>query len=115
MGTDAASDECYRGAGGPGNFGARICRALRTIPRLNCWGRSSVFGPGCREIKALVLDIARWTWRDVCATCPPRRQFIAVRPYQGQDYRVATAPSVPEPTYGRPGGRKRFFTHSQGD
>src|SRR5467141_3923828 len=79
--------------GGTGNFGARIVRALRNDPAVELLvaGRRGASVPGAEKVKALVLDIAEMDLARRLRDLSPALVIHCVGPFQGQDYRVATA------------------------
>jgi saccharopine dehydrogenase-like NADP-dependent oxidoreductase len=79
--------------GGTGNFGARIVRALRDDPAIELLvaGRRGASVPGAEKVKAVVLDIAEMDLAARLRDLSPGLVIHCVGPYQGQDYRVATA------------------------
>jgi hypothetical protein len=79
--------------GGTGNFGARIVRALRDDPAIELLvaGRRGASVPGAERVKAVVLDIAEMELGRRLRDLSPELVIHCVGPFQGQDYRVATA------------------------
>src|SRR6266852_2198310 len=79
--------------GGTGNCGARIVRALRDDPAIELLvaGRRGASVPGAEKVKAVVLDIAEMDLAARLRDLSPGLVIHCVGPYQGQDYRVASA------------------------
>ena len=79
--------------GGTGNFGARIVRTLRDDPAIELLvaSRSGAPIPGAERVKAVVLDLAAADFAQGLRALSPELVIHCVGPFQGQDYRVATA------------------------
>jgi saccharopine dehydrogenase-like NADP-dependent oxidoreductase len=79
--------------GGAGNFGARIVRALRNDPAIELLAasRRGALIPGVEWVKAVVLDLAAVDFAQRLHDLSPGLVVHCVGPFQGQDYRAATA------------------------
>jgi len=79
--------------GGTGNFGARIVRALRTNPaiQLVVASRRGASVQGAEQVKGAVIDSAAPDFAKCLRALSPELVIHCVGPFQGQDYRVATA------------------------
>ena len=79
--------------GGAGNFGARIVRALCGDPAIELLvaGRNARSVPGAEHVKGVVLDFTESDFARRLRTFAPDLVIHCVGPFQGQDYRVATA------------------------
>jgi saccharopine dehydrogenase-like NADP-dependent oxidoreductase len=79
--------------GGFGNFGARICRDLATVPgvQLIATGRSPAPSPINRPMGSARLDLATPGFATDLAQLAPDLVIHCAGPFQGQDYRVAQA------------------------
>ena len=82
--------------GGHGNFGARICRALASDPRIEviAAGRSPRSGAGdacVSGVQAAHVDIAAPNLAAALEKLSPRILIHCAGPFQNQDYRVALA------------------------
>jgi hypothetical protein len=70
--------------GGSGNFGARICRALRGDPAMDVMSASRTSGP-------VSLDARAASFEPRLRSLAPDLVIHCIGPFQGQDYRVAQA------------------------
>jgi hypothetical protein len=79
--------------GGTGNFGARICRALRAVADIEVVSasRSGNHVPDGSEVRSVQLDIGEASFPDALASLAPDLVIHCVGPFQGQDYRVVQA------------------------
>lgn len=79
--------------GGTGNFGARIARALCNDPAIELLvaSRRGATVPGAERARAVALDIADMVFPQRLRELSPALVIHCVGPFQGQDYRVATA------------------------
>lgn len=79
--------------GGAGNFGARIVRALRGDPNIELMvaGRRFVSVPGADDIPGVLIDIDGAGIAQAVKDLSPGLIIHCVGPFQGQDYRVASA------------------------
>lgn len=79
--------------GGAGNFGARIVRALRGDPNIELMvaGRRFVSVPGADDIPGVLIDIDGAGFAQAVKDLSPGLIIHCVGPFQGQDYRVASA------------------------
>jgi hypothetical protein len=79
--------------GGSGNFGARICRALASDPRIEviAAGRTPPTGRGDAGVRSARLDTASPGFASALKELSPRIVIHCAGPFQGQDYRVALA------------------------
>jgi saccharopine dehydrogenase-like NADP-dependent oxidoreductase len=79
--------------GGSGNFGARIVRALHRDPPIELLvaGRTACPLTGADDVSAVILDIASPDFAERLKALSPGLVIHCVGPFQGQDYRVATA------------------------
>jgi len=79
--------------GGAGNFGARIVRALVNDPAIDLLqaSRRGAPVPGAEHVRSMCLDFARADFAQRLRALSPELVIHCVGPFQGQDYRVATA------------------------
>src|ERR1700730_163787 len=79
--------------GGTGNFGARIVRALCTDPAIQLLmaSRRGVSVEGAEQVKGAALDITAPDFAEGLRALSPELVIHCGGPFQGQDYRVATA------------------------
>jgi saccharopine dehydrogenase-like NADP-dependent oxidoreductase len=79
--------------GGAGNFGARILRALGGDPTIDLLvaGRRSILVPGAEDARCAGVDIGAPDFTQQLRAWSPELVIHYVGPFQGQDYRVATA------------------------
>lgn len=79
--------------GGSGNFGARIARALCGDPAIEMYvaSRRGTAVPGAGPVRAVVLDVTAADFAQRLRALSPELVIHCVGPFQGQDYRVATA------------------------
>ncbi|HXV11444.1 MAG TPA: saccharopine dehydrogenase NADP-binding domain-containing protein [Burkholderiales bacterium] len=79
--------------GGSGNFGSRICRELAGHPgtELIPAGRNPPASPSGPGIRSARLDLASSDFPSALAALYPDLVVHCAGPFQGQDYRVATA------------------------
>jgi len=77
--------------GGTGNFGARICRALRTdagIEVVSASRRGNHVPDDGSGVRSVQLDAGEASFQDALASLAPDLVIHCVGPFQGQDYRV---------------------------
>jgi hypothetical protein len=79
--------------GGTGNFGARIVRALRGDPNIELLvaGRRIMSVPDADDVLGVSIDIDEAGFAQALKVLSPGLVIHCVGPFQGQDYRVATA------------------------
>ena len=79
--------------GGSGNFGARIARALCGDPAIEMYvaSRHGTAVPGAGPVRAVVVDVTAADFAQRLRALSPELVIHCVGPFQGQDYRVATA------------------------
>jgi hypothetical protein len=79
--------------GGAGNFGARIVRALRGDPNIELMvaGRRIVSVPGAEDVPGVLIDIDGAGFAQAVKDLSLGLIIHCVGPFQGQDYRVASA------------------------
>ena len=79
--------------GGTGNFGARICRALRADPEIEVISasRRGALLPLGSAMPSVQLDASEASFPNALASLAPDLVIHCVGPFQGQDYRVAEA------------------------
>ncbi len=79
--------------GAAGNFGARIVRALQSDPAIDlvAAGRRETAIPGAGDVRHVTLDVDSPDFQRRLARLSPNLVIHCVGPFQGQDYRVASA------------------------
>lgn len=79
--------------GGAGNFGARVVRALRADPSIELLvvGRRIVPVPAAEDVPGVLLDIDEAGFAQGLKALSPGLVIHCVGPFQGQNYRVASA------------------------
>lgn len=79
--------------GGSGNFGARIIRALSDDPAIEILAASRHGGtaPDAGPVRTVALDVSSGDFAQRVRALSPNLVIHCVGPFQGQDYRVATA------------------------
>jgi hypothetical protein len=79
--------------GGTGNFGARIVRALCTDPAIQLLvaSRRGVSVEGADQVKGAALDTTAPDFAKCLRALSPELVIHCGGPFQGQDYRIATA------------------------